>query len=647
MTGEPVAGAGAVARLDADGLAAWSRAQALWGVRMHEPELRPGATGEVGSFAWFGFPPAVGIDPDGIAGAGLADDLEALFAHELGHHVLAPGTRIDGLKIRHQAARAIAASGDGPTSPDWIPRLANLWNDLLVDARVAQLQRAAHPDREPGIVRARRTTFAASFDGDDRLWWVFRRAYELVWRLPAGSFCPVEPPARKRAARPRGAAEASIDALEERFRDRERRLREARRAAEAVQAELADAVRTDPVLDAALTADLVRGFASDPVSGALSFGMLAAPYLFEQRDADADADADRAAAVAGAALAGLAGGGGGACAADTGPATAAELGRILGDRRLHATPRHPIDVARAGGRPGSAGSVPGAGDGPGGGSGGGQSLGVAATLDLYDASDSDAVIAAWYRTEAARWVRPVTERRPDRPAPDLPGPLELWESGDDLADLDWAATLQAGPDPIAGVTTRRRSSLVDEPEPVEASIALDLYLDSSASMPTPRRGSPAVLAGTILALSVLRGGGRVRVTSFSGPGEVAGSVRFVRDPVDVVAGLAWYFGRSTSFPLDRFGERYARLAPPRDGERRHVVVISDEGLTSMFGDGNEPYAQVAAEVRTKLTTGTLLLLDRLRTVAPFADAAGYEVVYLDAMADAPAACVRLAEVLHG
>ena len=61
----------------------------------------------------------------------------------------------------------------------------------------------------------------------------------------------------------------------------------------------------------------------------------------------------------------------------------------------------------------------------------------------------------------------------------------------------------------------------------------------------------------------------------------------------------------------------------------------------------EIIAQVAAQVRPKLTTATLVLLDSSRVVAPLADRAGYDVAYLPSMDDAPAVCARLAEVIHG
>ena len=56
------------------------------------------------------------------------------------------------------------------------------------------------------------------------------------------------------------------------------------------------------------------------------------------------------------------------------------------------------------------------------------------------------------------------------------------------------------------------------------------------------------------------------------------------------------------------------------------------------------YAPGAAAV---LTTGTLVLMDPRRQVAQLAERDGYDVVYLQTMADAPAACAALAATLHG
>src|SRR5690606_27222011 len=119
-------------------------------------------------------------------------------------------------------------------------------------------------------------------------------------------------------------------------------------------------------------------------------------------------------------------------------------------------------------------------------------------------------------------------------------------------------------------------------------------------------------------------------------GQVAALRRFSRDPAEVIGALATYFGSATSFPLDLYRSRYATVSTSDDRER-HVVVLSDDGLESMFGVGNEPFVGAARVVREVLTTGTLVLMDRQRRVAKSAAEAGYDVVYIASMDDAPKA----------
>ncbi len=610
---------------------AWRSAQALWGVSLHDPELvaEPGPP----SFAWFSFPPQVTVDVPALHAADAAAELESVFAHEIGHHVLSPSTRLDSLKLRHQLGRALLAS-DRPASPDVVGLLSNLWSDQLINLRVAALQRRRDPANEPGMIRLWRRLSAVK--PSDRLSWVLRRAYELSWALPPGTLCTELPPGlrdpapradlsqqvsrspRSRRARvPKGREEEPVA---DQYAEQELKLQQAKAEVRAAEQAIETGIPADPVADAHLLARLTSVFADDPISGALSFGMLAAPYL------------PRAAELIARAQLG--------CAGEVGaePPTPGELGAVLGDPRLSTPPVHPAAGVGLGAKPDpDAPPLPSAGQG----------YGLAETLALYDPSLADAVLAAWYRNQARPWVKPLTERRPVADAPELPGPLEQWELGDDLADLDWPGSLTAAPELLPGVTTRRRSRIDDPERPAQVSLRLDLYVDSSGSMPDPKRGSPAVLAGAILALSVLRGGGAVRATSWASPGQVAGPERFLRDPVAVMASIAFFFAGGTSFPLDLLRERYAGLPDAGDTVRRHLVVLSDDGLDSMFGVGNSQYAQVAAQVRPKLTTGTLVLLDRYRKVEPLARAAGYEVAYLDSMDDAPAVCARLAEVIHG
>ena len=616
--------------------AAWSQALELWGVQVHLPEMVSNAN--QGTFAWFSFPPAVHVDVDELAREGAQDHLVSVFAHEIGHHVLSPSTRIGSFKLLQQMARAIAACDPRQLIPVTATarKLSNLWSDMIINERVARMQRRVRPDAEPDMIALWRT-LAAAPAGGSAAWWVVMRAYEMLWSLPAGTLCATAPPAGPAAAVQAARDRQNVDPealdvsdVSERLREKERAHRAAAQRLRAVEDELILSQPVNPDMDAGFIADAVRAFGADPVSGALRFGMVLVPYLVIEAMASGG----------GTSPGGLAGGG---CAEQDGQApTAGELAEVLADPRLKERPVHPATAAleQAGGREPSTG----------------QGYGIAETLALFPGADPLAVMLAWYESEARQWIQPLTQRGQPPAGDSIPGPLATWELGDDLADLDWPASLAAGLVVVPGVTTRRRTELPDDPAEGRDWVSLDLYIDSSGSMPRPSYGSPAVLAGTILALSVLKGGGRVRVTSWSGPGEVAGGSVFTRDRLEIMRQLTTFFSGGTTFPLDLLASRYPPEDRGRAGERRHFVVLSDDGLASLFGRGQEQYAGVAAAVRRVLDTATLLVLDRSRSIAKPAAAAGYDVDYLDVMANAPAVCAALAariarsrdrEVLHG
>ncbi|MDN4639355.1 VWA domain-containing protein [Agreia sp. PsM10] len=628
--------------LDEAQRAAWQSAQALWGVRLHDPLLEPGAARS--SFAWFSFPPQVSVDPTEARRHGVDGFYESIFAHEIGHHVLSPSTRIDSFTITQQLARAIAATGRAriPDPDGQAHRMSNLWSDMLINTRVAtmQRQRDGATSGDPQMITMWRALSVSP--PSDQLWWVVLRAYEILWSRPAGFLCPAEPPPRPVVHRqpPPPTVPAATKTEEQRLKAVEAAAAaDARIAAEARWAEL---VLTNPPLDAALLAETVRTFGDDPVSGALRFGMIMAPYLIS------DGEPRRRSTAAGAQAAG-----GCAGQADETAPTAAELERVLGDPRLREVPEHPaVEKAR------QAASASGTGmeandesaddasvDGL------GQGYGLADTLALYSAANADDVVAAWYLTAARRYVRPLTQP-PSTPRSldeTIPGALEQWNIDDDISAIDWPASLSHSTTVVPGVTTRLRDVLPDAPPDARESVQLDIYIDSSGSMTAPRRESPGVLAGTILILSALRGGGQARVTSFSAAGEVAGGARFTRDRAELMRDLTFYFGHGTTFPLDLYATRYADARRSRGAgasvKRRHVVVLSDDGLQSMFGAGQPQYADVARTVRRTLDTATLVVQDAGRRLTEPATEAGYDVEYIDRMTDAPLVCARLARRL--
>jgi hypothetical protein len=571
------------------------------------------------TFAWFQFPPSIAVDPVYAAKSGADTEWTTVFAHELGHHVLSPSTRIISLKLTQQMARAISATASSPLPGirSFAATFSNLWSDMLINERVAEMQRREEPTVEPGMIRLWRRLRRRDVD---RIMWIVLRAYEELWGLRPNSLCDATPPpapprrrAKEAITRVRAARRGAADALEQATAD----VAAAERDYEAL-------LRPDPFLDASILARTVRTFGADPIRGALRFGMLMAPYLFEGGPASSDVT-------------------GVACAGDqtTGTPSSRELAEVMRDPRLREAPLHPVlaDAVAAGTvtapeAPTEASARP-----------GNQGYGLAETLALYEGVERAAVLEAWYVSAARPWIRPYRQIA-DAPPPsgdDLVGALELWEIGDALEEIDWTASL-AGGQLIPGVTSRRRALLPDPVPPAEEPVTLDLYIDSSGSMPSPDTESPALLAGVILVLSVLSGGGRVRVTSFASPGQVAGTPRFSRNTSEAVAAVLTYFGGGTTFPLDLLGERY-RASTARRGERRHLVVLSDDGSASLFGYGQERYAHVADEVRALLDTATLVLLDPRHTMESTALRHGYRVNYLDSLADAPAACAALARRL--
>ncbi|MFW0794340.1 hypothetical protein AAFP30_11055 [Gordonia sp. CPCC 205515] len=575
----------------------WRKALRLWNVALHPPEIRNGSAARIGSFAWFSFPPTVHIDFDDLHAEGLADHLDTVFAHEIGHHVLAPSTRIASLKITHLMGRGLSASGLAPARlPATAALTANLWCDILINNRIVSLQRDSE---NPGMIAMWRILYRP--DGPrtpDPLFWVILRAYEILWSLPAGDLCPVAPPESAGAQSDSGEPDAPSDAP---------------RTAAQLTAQLARLTVRHPVADAQLLAALARSYATDPIGGALPCAMLLSPYLIDDPSVDP------------------AGPGGGFCdgTPDIVP-TASELDEIMGDRRLSAPPVHPgVNGSKATTSSGRTG---------------GQSYGLADTLALYAGAPRDAVLSAWYQSRARPWVRPLCESTPTTErAQSIPGPTELWEVGDDLAELDWPASLGLAPSMIPGVTTRRRAELPDDPDREYHEVELDLYVDSSGSMPHPEQESPPILAGTILALSVLAAGGHVRVTSFAGPRQVGGTTDFTRNRAEVMAALLTFFGGGTTFPLDLLDQRYRPRALTRGST--HLIVLSDDGLASMFGAGQDVYAVVAARIRPLLASAALILIATPGGVDAAARQAGYDVAHVPTVDEVPDVCAGIAQTI--
>jgi hypothetical protein len=111
-------------------------------------------------------------------------------------------------------------------------------------------------------------------------------------------------------------------------------------------------------------------------------------------------------------------------------------------------------------------------------------------------------------------------------------------------------------------------------------VDLDIYVDSSGSMPNPQvTVSYLTLAGAVIALSALRAGAAVQATLWSGAGQFTSTSGFVRDETAVLRVLTGFFGGATAFPLHVLRDTYE--ARPAGAHPAHVLVVSDDGVTTM------------------------------------------------------------------
>ena len=185
---------------------------------------------------------------------------------------------------------------------------------------------------------------------------------------------------------------------------------------------------------------------------------------------------------------------------------------------------------------------------------------------------------------------------------------EPWQIGEPLEQIDWLQSVIQSPRVIPGLTTVQRSYGPGAGRPAKpVPVDLDMYVDSSGSMPDPRqRISYLALAGAIIALSALRAGSSVQVTLWSGKGHTLATKGFVRNEHEVLAVLTGFFGGGTSFPIHLLRETFKT----RRAHNTHILMISDDGITTMFDQdeqGNDGWDISAMALDNGGAGGTMAL----------------------------------------
>lgn len=225
---------------------------------------------------------------------------------------------------------------------------------------------------------------------------------------------------------------------------------------------------------------------------------------------------------------------------------------------------------------------------------------------------SDHEIAVrYYRERALADLVPFPQRvSPLAPEPQMEG-LEPWQVGDPLDEIDWLQSVLQSPRVIPGLTTARRVyGLAPARERERIPVDLDIYVDSSGSMPNPQVATSFLtLAGAIISLSALRAGSRVQATLWSGKKQVTSTAGFVRDEDAILRVLTGFYGGNTCFPIHRLRDTYAE----RDARARavHILQISDDGITTMFASDERGHSgwQVAAEALARGRAGGTMALN--------------------------------------
>jgi len=194
------------------------------------------------------------------------------------------------------------------------------------------------------------------------------------------------------------------------------------------------------------------------------------------------------------------------------------------------------------------------------------------------------VAVRYYRERAQPHLVPFPKSARESGSDPLPEGLEPWDIGHPLDDVDWLESVLASPTVVPGMTTVQRVWGTTEgtargSEPFD----LDLYVDSSGSMANPQyHVSYPALAGAIICLSALRVGASVQATLWSGKNQVMSTPGFVRDTDAILRILTGFYGGGTAFPLPTLRRTYENRRP--DERPVHVMVISDDGVTTMFDD---------------------------------------------------------------
>ena len=172
--------------------AAWETAKLTWSkyIRLLDPIIsddeaflkKEAMINEIARFSLANLRVVVNLDE--IKKDGLEDHLDVILAHEVGHHVLAPGNLVTLARLVNFLT--------GMFEPVVAGYVVNIFSDLLVNDFL-YIQRGMPVDAVYKMLKS-----AAMKTGkikiDDQFWSLYMRIYEILWRLPVDTLTtPVLP----------------------------------------------------------------------------------------------------------------------------------------------------------------------------------------------------------------------------------------------------------------------------------------------------------------------------------------------------------------------------------------------------------------------------------------------------------------------
>lgn len=228
------------------------------------------------------------------------------------------------------------------------------------------------------------------------------------------------------------------------------------------------------------------------------------------------------------------------------------------------------------------------------------------------------------------------------PEPSLPTVTEAWEWGDNPRAIDWTATLVAQ-GALGPASPLKRQLEPEDPSPGSRSFpALEIYLDTSGSMPDPARAlNVMTLAAQILAASALRKQGVVRAIVYSSGKPLVSD--WIYDEERARLFLLHYAGGGTEYPFE-----VLKASARERSDVIRVIVSDSDFLYNVEGDGGLEALRYGID-KSRLLVAFLALEGKgaPAALAPLLALPRFRLVRVGSFSDFGRAAADLADALFG